>query len=246
VAGLLEAYSQGWFPMAHPDRLGGDGEPEVEWVQPRQRAIIPLDNQFHIPKSLAQRVRSGRFTITTDTAFEPVIRSCAAAPRRDETGDDAGPTWLAPEIIEAFLLLHKHGHAHSIEAWLPLDEASSRSEGLEETPDASPPSTPCHRDTSTPSRALVGGLYGLALGKVFCGESMFHNAARGGTDASKVCLVHLVQHLRARGFELLDAQLANPHTAQFGMYEMPREQYLAKLGALSMSHVSWTPFAPSL
>lgn len=219
VASLLEAYSQGWFPMAHPDRLGADGEPEIEWVQPRRRAIIPLDDKFHIPKSLAQRVRSGRFTMTTDIAFEAVIRACAAVPRHDETGEDAGPTWLAPEIIEAFLLLHKHGHAHSIEAWLPSETDSSQ-------------------------HTLVGGLYGLALGKVFCGESMFHDAARGGTDASKVCLVHLVQHLRARGFELLDAQLANHHTAQFGMYEMPREHYLAKLAAVSSTPISWTPFDP--
>jgi len=205
--------------MAHPDRLGMDGEPEIEWVQPRRRAVIPLDGRFHVPKSLAQRVRSGRFTMTTDAAFESVIRACAAVPRHDETGEDTGPTWLAPEIIEAFLLLHKHGHAHSIEAWLPSE-------------------------TNSLQRTLVGGLYGLSLGKVFCGESMFHSAAHGGTDASKVCLVHLVHHLRARGFELLDAQLANAHTAQFGMYDMPREEYLAKLGVLSASPVSWAPFKP--
>jgi leucyl/phenylalanyl-tRNA--protein transferase len=231
--------------MAHPDRLGLGGESEIEWVQPRRRAIIPLDDQFHVPKSLAQRVRSGRFTITTDTAFESVIRACAAVPRQDESGDDAGPTWLAPEIVEAFLLLHKHGHAHSIEAWLPSSQATPPTDEASRSATAPPPSTPPHLETSTPSRVLVGGLYGLALGKVFCGESMFHSAAEGGTDASKVCLVQLVQHLRARGFELLDAQLANPHTAQFGMYEMPREQYLAKLGALSMTPVSWTPFVPS-
>lgn len=219
VASLLEAYSQGWFPMAHPDRLGGDGEPEIEWVQPRQRAIIPLDDRFHIPKSLAQRVRSGRFAMTTDTAFESVIRACSAVPRHDETGEDAGPTWLAPEIVEAFLLLHKHGHAHSIEAWLPATNDSTQ-------------------------KTLVGGLYGLALGKVFCGESMFHRADLGGTDASKVCLVHLVAHLRSRGFELLDAQLANHHTAQFGMYEMPRGEYLAKLAAVCNTPISWTPFDP--
>jgi len=253
VAGLLEAYLQGWFPMAHPDRLGVDGEPEIEWVQPRRRAIIPLDDRFHVPKSLAQRVRSGRFTMTTDTAFEGVIRACAAVPRRDEAGDDAGPTWLASEIIEAFLLLHKHGHAHSIEAWLPLSEtrspmgARARRERTRAQPvtERSIPSTAaaCSPRFSSP-HILVGGLYGLALGKVFCGESMFHNADLGGTDASKVCLVHLVQHLRARGFELLDAQLANHHTAQFGMYEMPREEYLARLAALSPTPVIWAPFNP--
>lgn len=248
VASLLASYGQGWFPMAHPNRLGGNGEPEIEWVQPRHRAIIPLDDRFHIPKSLAQRVRSGRFTITTDTAFESVIRACAGVPRRDGFGEDAGPTWLAPEIINAFLLLHKHGHAHSIEAWLPFSEtvlpakrlatgSNSGNGGHLRTAVAtdSPSSTP---------RVLVGGLYGLALGKVFCGESMFHASDLGGTDASKVCLVHLVRHLRARGFELLDAQLANPHTAQFGMYEMPREEYLAKLGALSPTPVIWAPFNP--
>ncbi len=206
--------------MAHPDRLGATGEPVIEWVQPRQRAIVPLDDRFHIPRSLAQRVRSGRFVITTDKAFEQVIRACAAVPRHDESGDDAGPTWLAPEIVDAFVLLHKHGHAHSIEAWVRSDGGGDA------------------------SLILVGGLYGLALGKVFCGESMFHNAELGGTDASKVCLVHLVAHLRSRGFELLDAQLANHHTAQFGMYEMPREEYLAKLVAVSGMPISWTPFDP--
>lgn len=71
---------------------------------------------------------------------------------------------------------------------------------------------------------------------------MFHRADLGGTDASKVCLVHLVTHLRARGFELLDAQLANHHTAQFGMYEMPRQEYLARLAALAPQFIGWKPF----
>lgn len=248
VASLLDSYGQGWFPMAHPNRLEVGGEPEIEWVQPRHRAIIPLDDRFHIPKSLAQRVRSGRFAITTDTAFESVIRACAGVPRLDGFGEDAGPTWLAPEIIEAFLLLHKHGHAHSIEAWLPFPETDPPASRIAADSD---PATGAHfrgalateAPSSTP-RVLVGGLYGLALGKVFCGESMFHASELGGTDASKVCLVHLVRHLRERGFELLDAQLANPHTAQFGMYEMPRAEYLAKLASLSNAPTPWQPFEP--
>lgn len=224
VAGLIEAYSQGWFPMAEPDRARPGGKPAIEWVQPRRRAIIPLDDRFHVPKSLAQRVRSRRFTITSDRAFEAVIRACAASARQAFAGDGSDATWLAPEIVDAFLLLHKAGHAHSIEAWLPASRA-----GASDSPN---------------SAVLVGGLYGLALGKVFCGESMFHRADLGGTDASKVCLVHLVSHLRARGFELLDAQLANHHTAQFGMYEIPREEYLAKLGAFASTPLEWAPFNP--
>lgn len=63
---------------------------------------------------------------------------------------------------------------------------------------------------------LVGGLYGVHIGSAFFGESMFSKPEKGGTNASKICLVHLVNHLRTRGFTLLDTQFWNPHLAQFG------------------------------
>ena len=72
---------------------------------------------------------------------------------------------------------------------------------------------------------LVGGLYGLALGGVFCGESMFSLE----TDASKIALVHLCAILWQGGFTLLDAQFTNPHLEQFGLYEIPQEDYLKQL-----------------
>jgi len=72
---------------------------------------------------------------------------------------------------------------------------------------------------------LVGGLYGLALGKAFFGESMFHRA----TDASKICLVFLVEFLREKNFQLLDSQYLNPHLVQFGAYEIPHEEYMILL-----------------
>ncbi|MEB3222513.1 MAG: leucyl/phenylalanyl-tRNA--protein transferase [Candidatus Sericytochromatia bacterium] len=72
---------------------------------------------------------------------------------------------------------------------------------------------------------LVGGLYGLALGGAFFGESMFSREP----EASKACLVHLVAHLRARGFTLLDSQLPNPHLARFGQVLIPHEAFLAQL-----------------
>ena len=72
---------------------------------------------------------------------------------------------------------------------------------------------------------LVGGLYGLALGQVFCGESMFSRA----TDASKIALIHLCARLKAGGFKLLDAQFHNPHLDQFGVYQMPQSEYTASL-----------------
>jgi leucyl/phenylalanyl-tRNA---protein transferase len=72
---------------------------------------------------------------------------------------------------------------------------------------------------------LVGGLYGVALGGAFFGESMFHHE----TDASKVALVALVERLRSRGYRLLDTQWVTPHLEQFGAVEIPREDYLRRL-----------------
>ena len=84
-----------------------------------------------------------------------------------------------------------------------------------------------HSVESWREERLVGGLYGVALGGAFFGESMFHRA----TDASKVALVHLVERLRQRGFALLDVQFTTPHLAQFCCTEIPRRDYLARLGA---------------
>lgn len=76
---------------------------------------------------------------------------------------------------------------------------------------------------------LVGGLYGVHIGAAFCGESMFSRPELGGTDASKVCLVRLVETLRAGGFTLLDTQFVTPHLERFGCVEIPRARYLALL-----------------
>jgi leucyl/phenylalanyl-tRNA--protein transferase len=72
---------------------------------------------------------------------------------------------------------------------------------------------------------LVGGLYGVSLGGAFFGESMFHRR----TDASKVALVHLVERLRDRGYELLDTQATTPHLRRFGCIDIPASKYLRLL-----------------
>ena len=84
----------------------------------------------------------------------------------------------------------------------------------------------CHSVESWQDGKLVGGLYGVRLGAVFFGESMFSRA----TDASKVALVHLVARLNAGGFRLLDAQFMNPHLATLGAISMKKADYLALLG----------------
>ncbi len=98
---LLSAYSQGYFPMA--DEFGN-----IYWFDPDPRAIIPLDERFHVPKRLARTVRRGIFEIRVDTAFRPVMEACAA---RDET-------WISDELIEIYTELHRMGFAHSVESWL--------------------------------------------------------------------------------------------------------------------------------
>lgn len=76
------------------------------------------------------------------------------------------------------------------------------------------------------AETLVGGIYGVGLGRVFCGESMFHLRA----DTSKLAMLYLVRHLRAAGFAFLDCQLQNPHLASLGVREIERQQYLRELG----------------
>lgn len=88
----------------------------------------------------------------------------------------------------------------------------------------------CWRD-----HRLVGGLYGLALGGAFFGESMFHRE----TDASKVALVHLVARLRHGGYSLLDAQFQTAHLAQFGTQEVPRAAYQALLDKAVATQADW-------
>jgi leucyl/phenylalanyl-tRNA--protein transferase len=82
---------------------------------------------------------------------------------------------------------------------------------------------------------LAGGVYGLAIGGVFCGESMFSQVR----DASKIALVHLCARLRRGGFELFDAQLVNPHLRQFGIREVPRDQYMKMLHAALPVHADF-------
>jgi len=185
---LLQAYRAGIFPMAD-----SRDDPEVYWVEPKMRAILPLDG-FHLSHSLARTLRRGRFRVSCNEAFDAVIAACAA-PR-----PEAEDSWISRRISESYRELHRQGHAHSIEAW-----------------QAGPQGT----------EVLVGGLYGVGFGRVFCGESMFSRAS----DASKVALAWLVAALRRAGAELLDCQFTTPHLASLGAVEIRQAEYLDLLQA---------------
>jgi leucyl/phenylalanyl-tRNA--protein transferase len=176
---LLQGYATGIFPMADSRDAA-----ELFWVEPRNRAIIPLD-RFHVSRSLRRTLRSGRFTVTRDQAFGAVIRACA----------DREETWINADLERAMLALHGSGHAHSIEVW----------SGGE----------------------LVGGLYGVKLGRAFFGESMFSRMR----DASKVAIAWLVARLKTGNFTLLDCQFMTEHLASLGAISVPRATYLALLSA---------------
>ena len=153
---------------------------------------------LRITKSLAKTMRQGKFEITFDAAFEQVMHACAA-PRTDDGG-----TWIVPEMIAAYTRLHERGAAHSVEAWV-------KDGGAEDG-----------RNT------LVGGLYGVALGNVFFGESMFSRR----TDASKVAFATLMEKLKADGFALIDCQQETRHLASFGAAPIARTTFAQRLRQL--------------
>ena len=180
---LLRAYAIGIFPMSH-----SADDPDIFWVEPRRRAILPLDG-LHVSRSLRKTIRADRFRVTADRAFAQVVRACA------EPMADRQDTWINQSIYEACGRLFAMGHAHSIECW--------------------------------DGDRLVGGLYGMALGRAFFGESMFSRA----TDASKVALAWLVARMRVGGFTLLDCQFMTDHLASLGAQEISGRAYSGLLAA---------------
>jgi len=102
---LLRAYASGIFPMAETA-----DDPELFWVDPKRRGIIPLD-AFHVPRRLRRIVRQNVFTIRCDTAFEAVMQGCA------EASDKRPNTWINDEILELYTGLFARGAAHSVECW---------------------------------------------------------------------------------------------------------------------------------
>lgn len=119
-----------------------------------------------------------------------------------EPREAAGGTWIGEPMIAAYGALHEAGYAHSFESW-------ARDENGEH---------------------LVGGLYGVAIGRAFFGESMFSRA----TDASKVALAHLVDHLKRNAFGVIDCQMNTAHLASLGAREIARAEFSALLARLTV------------
>jgi len=192
---LLSAYRQGIFPWYE------QGQP-ILWWSPNPRAVI-VPEQIHISKSLAKTLRRGRYRITTDQAFESVIKACAEPRPEHEDRPGENHTWISAEMIAAYVRLFEAGHAHSVECW--LDDQ------------------------------LCGGLYGLAIGNVFCGESMFSRAS----NASKIAFSHLAKGLEEAGFVLIDCQVENEHLNSLGAQTMDRDDFIDILDAAADMTIDW-------
>ncbi len=182
---LIQAYRHGCFPWFQ------DGQPILWWSPDPRTVLFPAE--LHVSRSLAKLLRQARYTVTFDQDFARVIEACADG------------TWITDSMQDAYLELHRRGHAHSVEVW---DQGE-----------------------------LVGGLYGLAMGQLFFGESMFSRA----DNASKFGFATLVERLTAWGFVLIDCQmpLSHLHSAR----AIPREafaDYLARhLG--QPNDADWSP-----
>jgi leucyl/phenylalanyl-tRNA--protein transferase len=179
---LLDAYRHGIFPWFSA------GDP-VLWWSPDPRMVL-FPQEFRVSHSLRKTLRNQVYEVRADTAFEQVMRACAA-PREGQSG-----TWIHEDMIAAYSALHRMGVAHSVEAW----------RGGE----------------------LVGGLYGVGIGRVFYGESMFSLSR----DASKVAAAHLAAQLARWNFGLIDCQMNTPHLVSLGAREIPRTEFIRSLQEL--------------
>lgn len=174
---LLLAYASGIFPWYSENN-------PILWWSPDPRLVL-FPDEMKISRSLRQIIKKDIFSVTLDTAFESVIRSCADVHKKGN-----GETWITDEMIDAYVRLHHSGCAHSVESWFGGE--------------------------------LAGGLYGVAIGSAFFGESMFTIKS----NASKVAFAALVRHLVKCDFKLIDCQVRTKHLLSLGAREIPRSEFL--------------------
>lgn len=198
---LLDAYRQGIFPWF------SENQPILWWsTDPR---MVLLTSEFLVSRSLLKTLKKidksmangGRWQVRFDSAFDKVIRACAA-PRSYTNG-----TWISQQIIDGYSSLHERGFAHCAEVWLD-DE-------------------------------LVGGAYGVCIGRMFYGESMFAQV----TDASKIALAYLVRFLKMHGVDMIDCQQETAHLASLGAAPITRAAFIQhmKKAIVQEAVTHWQP-----
>jgi leucyl/phenylalanyl-tRNA--protein transferase len=194
---LLDAYRHGIFPWF------SEGQPILWWSTDPRMVLMTADFKLSdsLKKMLKKTARDPRWQIRFDSAFEEVMR-CCAAPRKSGPG-----TWISEEIVAGYVALHRLGYAHSSEVWL--------------------------------DGKLVGGAYGVCIGRMFYGESMFARVS----NASKIALTHLVRFLAKNGVEMIDCQQETSHLASLGAAPIARSEFVDWIqhAVLAPAIVDWKP-----
>lgn len=177
VERLILAYSKGIFPWYSV-------ESPILWWSPDPRFVLFPENLI-VSKSMRPYFNQNKFQVTWDQNFAEVIKNCQKIDREGQPG-----TWITPDMMVAYIQLHKKGYAHSVEVWL--------------------------------DKELVGGLYGVSLGKVFFGESMFAKVS----NASKFGFISLVKQLIKKDFVLIDCQQETSHLESLGAKAIKRKDFI--------------------
>lgn len=164
----------------------------VLWWSPDPRMVL-VPEEFHLSRSLRQRCRRMRRSGAWTVTFDAAFDDVISACAQSVRHGQPG-TWITTEMREAYGGLHRAGFAHSVEIWRHHPEG----------------------------RRLAGGLYGVAIGRMFFGESMFSREA----DASKAALAALVDLLRRHAYPVIDCQQATAHLSSLGAREIPRADFL--------------------
>ena len=180
---LKLAYRKGIFPW-YEDHY-------ILWWCPNPRFVL-FPGELKISNSMKQVLKKGELEFSINRNFNGVISGCKSISRRGQQG-----TWISDDMRNAYVNLHRHGYAHSAEAWL--------------------------------NGELVGGLYGVRLGNVFFGESMFSKVS----NASKFAFIRYVQQLVSEGVQLIDCQVYTTHLESLGARMIARGEFLGLVEALS-------------
>ena len=184
----------------------GDTGP-VHWYAPVRRCLIPIEG-IRVSRSLARKI-----------AKSQILREDEAVSREDGgfsiTFDRA--------FTDVMRACQRPGENWISEEMIAVYSAV-HAEGW------------AHSCEVWQSGSLVAGVYGVAIGGCFCGESKFHRV----TDASKVALYHLVNHVRGLGFDIFDSQFINEHTRSLGAYEIPQKEYLRRLKLVVQVKTPWS------
>ena len=212
---LLEAYRHGIFPWFNP------GEPILWWSPDPRMVLVP--GEFKVSRSLAKVLRNAAYEVRCDTCFEQVMRGCAAPRNKQGGGCDT-------------LLAEPADCGSSRQAALPAPEGSASpcqggtwiSEDMIAAYGALHRLGYAHSVETWIDGNLAGGLYGVSIGRMFYGESMFSHAS----NASKIALAHLAGQLERWQFKMIDCQMNTAHLASLGAREIPRSEFIARLREL--------------